>query len=138
VKHLFLKILCLSLFIPFHVHAMTAQELLDKCSHLPNNSAKEESPQRTVSRIMDAGSCAGFVGGVISGINLIGNMMMQKKIIEYNFFCLPQAAHSQELLNLTLEHIKKNKKLASSRAEVAVFHIFNSKFSCAEKAQDKS
>jgi len=134
VKHIVKFIFCMAVLTSFNVQAMTGEELLTKCSNIQESNVKDKnSSKQTVSKILDAGSCAGFVGGVISGINLVGNMMLQKKIIEYNFVCLPKAVHSQQLLNIVLDDIEKDKKLAEVRAELAIFHIFNSKFSCAKK-----
>ncbi|MDH5258190.1 MAG: Rap1a/Tai family immunity protein [Gammaproteobacteria bacterium] len=122
---------------PNMVMAMSGQELVEKCSKISAQASDTAPKQASISQIMDAGSCAGYIGGVISGVNLVGNMMMQKKIIKYNFICMPQKVHAQQLLEIAVDNIKKDPKLASSRAEVAIFDIFNSNFSCADKTKHK-
>lgn len=115
--------------LPTCASALTGGELATKCA----NSLQQESTQsnqETAARLLDMGSCAGFVGGVISGVNLVGNLLRQQDAMKRNFICLPQNTHAQALVRVVVEHISAHAEDKKLPAELAVYKAMTTKFPC--------
>ena len=114
-------------------YALTSQEFYDKCNNLYQSPGKE-TPQDAVNRALNAGSCSGFVGGMINGFNLVGNMLGQKGAVKRNFVCLPAGKQSQELLDEVIAYIKENPEKASEPVQISVYNTFVLGYPCEEFA----
>lgn len=64
-----------------NVYALTGQQFYDKCVDT-YKAPEQETAREAVGRALNAGSCSGYLGGVINGVNLVGNMLGQQKIIK--------------------------------------------------------
>lgn len=111
--------------------ALTSQQFYNKCSSA-YKAADAETPQQAVDRALDAGSCSGYVGGVINGINLIGNMLGQQKAVKKNFICLPKGLQSQALLQDVLKYIKDNQSLSQGPVQLSVYNAMTTRYPCEE------
>lgn len=114
----------------------SAQDFYKTCNDA-YKSPHAESAEEAVSRALVAGSCAGYVGGVINGINLVGNMLGQQKAVDRNFICLPAKKQSQELLVEVLDYIAGHPDIANSPAQLSVYNAFSRKYPCTGSAFEK-
>lgn len=120
------------LLLSSHAMALTGQEYIDKCDPeaLKGQSA---DPQAALKRALDAGSCTGFTGGVMQGINFIGNMLQSQKAMSKNFICLTDEVHALGLVEIAYNHIKGKEKLLGLPAQAGIYEALVSKYPCPEK-----
>lgn len=114
-----------------NVYALTGQQFYDKCVDT-YKAPEQETAREAVGRALNAGSCSGYLGGVINGVNLVGNMLGQQKIIKKNFICLPQGKQAQELLQQALDYIKANPKMAEVPAQLSIYNVMAASYPCQE------
>jgi len=110
--------------------ALSGEAFLQKCQRVTVAPEKGESPQEIVNRALDAGSCAGFVGGAIKGINLVGNMLLQKKLIKHNFICLPQGVQANTLLAELVNHLASSPPEMEAPVQMHLFNLFIKEYGC--------
>ena len=67
--------------------AISAEEFYAKCNSV-HQAKDSETTQQSIHRALDTGSCSGYIGGVINGINLVGNMLGSQGAVEKNFVYL--------------------------------------------------
>lgn len=127
---IFTLIAVLLTMLPTGASALTAGELAKKCTDSLQQGSTNQPTQETAARLLDAGSCAGFVGGVISGVNLVGNLLRQQDAMKRNFICLPQNTHAQALVRVVIEHITAHSEDKNVPAELAVYKAMILKFPC--------
>lgn len=116
-------------------HSYSAQEFSDNCRDA-YKSTEGETAEDAVSRALVAGSCAGYVGGVINGINLVGNMLGQQKAVDKNFICLPEKKQSQALVYEVLEYIDQHPTLANSPVQLSIYNAFSKLYPCSPSDSD--
>ena len=80
----------------------------------------------------DAGSCSGFVGGVIQGVNLIGNLLRAQNAIERQFICLPEGLQAAQLLEAVLVDLRKRPDDIAAPAELHIYRTIGTKYPCAK------
>jgi hypothetical protein len=114
-------------------YALTGQEFHDKCQGLYTSPGKE-TPQEAVSRALNAGSCSGFVGGMIEGVSLIGRMLEHKGAVKKNFICLPPGKKSQQLLEEVLTYVENNPKVAGEPVQVSIYNTFAESYPCIDNS----
>lgn len=90
-----------------------------------------------MTKALDMGSCSGMVGGVVNGVNLVGNMLGRQGAIKKNFICLPENIKATDLLNETLEYIEKNEKHHKLAAHLSVYAFMTEKYPCKEFSGEK-
>ncbi len=122
--------------LPLPGFAMTGHDVYEKCTASVQQPPASESTQKAITRFLDAGTCAGFVGGVLSGVNLVGEMMRQQNIIKRNFVCLPENKHSQILLKELLEYLQANTEDRDLPAQLVIYKVFSQKYPCQEASAD--
>lgn len=115
-------------------YALTGGEILEKCKASISPPPNSEPTQKAISRFLDAGTCAGYVGGVLSGVDLVGSMMQQQKLANRNFICVPTNIHSQLLLKEVVEYIEKNPKEKGTPAQLVIYQLFSKKYPCTANA----
>ncbi|BCG66007.1 MAG: hypothetical protein methR_P3879 [Methyloprofundus sp.] len=109
--------------------ALTGDDIYKKCSKALD-VPKNEKQQQAITRFLDVGTCAGFVGGVLSGVNLVGDMMQQQGIVKRNFICLPKEQHSQALLKEVIHYLDEHKNELKLPAQVIIYKAFSQKYPC--------
>ncbi|BBB29153.1 Rap1a/Tai family immunity protein [Neptunomonas japonica] len=121
----------ISLFSSAQAFAISAQQFYDKCHNI-NQSKSQETPSQAVTRALEAGSCTGYVGGVINGVNLVGNMLGQQKAVKKNFICLTKNTQIQELLYESLQYIKEHEKLSDAPVQISIYNAMTANYPCTE------
>jgi len=120
----------LLLFLMESVFAFTGEQLVDKCNASFNNDPNKQSVANVLEKALDSGSCVGFVGGVIHGVNLVGSMLEKQGATKKNFICLPEGVHAKGLVKTTLAHFKKNPKELKLPAQLGIYNTFAKKYPC--------
>lgn len=111
-------------------HAYTSTEFLKKCE-TAHKAVPNEKPQQSVNRALDFGACTGFVGGVVSGVDLIGNLLRSQKAIKQNFICLPPNKPANELLQEVISYIKQNQKSqGNAPAQLSIYNALAPRYRC--------
>jgi hypothetical protein len=121
----------ISLFSSTQAFAISAQQFYDKCNNI-NQSKSQETASEAVTRALEAGSCTGYVGGVINGVNLVGNMLGQQKAVKKNFICLTKKKQVQELLYESLQYIKEHENLRDAPAQISIYNVMTANYPCKE------
>ncbi len=128
MKHRILQALLLLSFAT-NSQAYTAQEFLQRCDNL-TTAQERETTQEIADRAMNFGACSGFVGGVISGVDLIGKLLEQKNLIPHGFICLPPNKPANTLLAEVLTYLRDNPEQQSSNAQLAVYNAVATAYPC--------
>lgn len=90
-----------------------------------------EKQEEAIRRFLDAGTCGGFIGGVVAGINLIGAILVNQGGLKNNLICVPPNLHAQQLVNIIVQDIKvKNKKLGEESAQIAIYQSLRKRYPC--------
>lgn len=110
--------------------AFTGEQLIDKCNASFKDDPNKQSAAKILGKALDSGSCAGFVGGVIQGVNLVGSMLQKQGAAKKNFICLPKGLHAKDLVTMTLAHFKKNPKELKLPAQLGIYNAFAKKYPC--------
>ncbi len=108
----------------------TGQDFVQRCKNLNQAKQKGETVQQIVDRALDMGSCAGFVGGVINGINLVGNMLRQQKAMDKNFICLPQGIQANTLVNELINYLETRTNDINAPLSLHIYNKFVSQYPC--------
>ncbi len=117
--------------VSFNSQAFSVSNFIQKCS-TAHQSKPDETPQQTVNRALDAGSCGGFVGGVISGVNLVGNILIKQNVMPNNFICLPPKKQVNELLVEVLKYMNNTPELHGAPAQLGVYNALATTYTCAK------
>jgi len=125
-----LIMICCLFFIQSSAFAFTAGELAEQCRVTQQKLPEKEAGEKAIKRFLDTGTCAGYVGGVIAGVNLAGAMMMEQKVMKTNFICMPRKYHAQQLVKMFLDYMDENKKYAKESAQLTVYNVFRKRFPC--------
>jgi len=134
----FLFIFTLMLLLPAsYAHAISGKAFYDKCSKALSNTEHGETPQEAVNRALNAGSCTGYVGGTIKGINLVGNMLMSKGKIKRNFICLPEGIQANKLLMDLLGYLYSKPDELNAPVQMHLYNKFTTQYPCAAPATKK-
>ncbi len=88
--------------------------------------------QRMLAVALDSGACAGFVGGVVQGVNLVGGMLMMQGAAKKNFICASEQVHARQLVEVTLKFIKANPDMAKLPAHINVYEALSREYPCKE------
>lgn len=121
------------LLIQVNANALTSHELVEKCKVALEQLPDSESKETAVKRFLDVGTCGGYIGGVVAGVNLVGAMLVQQKAIEKNFICTPERLHAQKLMKTLINYVDKNKKLKKEAAQLVIYKMLVEKFPCSKK-----
>lgn len=124
-------IILMSLLNSTQAFAISAQQFYDKCHNI-NQSKKQETPNEAVTRALEAGSCTGYIGGVINGVNLVGNMLGRQKAVKKNFICLTKNKQVQELLIESLDYIKHHENLQAAPVQLSIYNAMATNYPCKE------
>jgi len=126
-----LPCLTLALLLPCtNAQAISGKAFYDKCSKALSNPEQGETPQEAVNRALNAGSCTGYVGGTIKGINLVGNMLMAKGKIKRNFICLPEGIQANKLLVDLLGYLYSKPAELNAPIQMHLYNKFTKKYPC--------
>lgn len=115
----------------------TGAEFLEGCSKATGAAPKGETPQQTVNRALQAGTCVGYVGGVINGLNLVGNMLRQQGGMKKNFICISEKVQAPKLLQLLLSDLEKQTANMDAPVQLHIYRVFTQHYPCAEDAAPK-
>ena len=128
-----LPCLALALLLPCtNAQAISGKAFYDKCSKALSNPEQAETPQEAVNRALNAGSCTGYVGGTIKGINLVGNMLMAKGKLKRNFICLPEGIQANKLLMDLLGYLYKKPAELDAPIQMHLYNKFTKEYPCTE------
>lgn len=120
------------LMLSSQAQALTGQEYVDKCN--PKALSSQPSKQQAaLEQALDAGSCTGFTGGVVQGINFIGTMLRAQQAITKNFICLNNEVHALGLVEVAYNHIKASEKLLGMPAQAGIYEALVSAYPCTAK-----
>lgn len=117
-------------FLSVQAKALSSQEYYQKCKD-SYRTKTSESPQQAVDRALSTGSCTGYIGGVINGINLVGSMLRKQKALDKNFICLSQKKQANELLEEVLDYIENHKQYADAPVQLSIYNHMAKTYSCA-------
>lgn len=121
------------LFSTGSVFGFTGGQLADKCNASFKSNPNEQDAGKVLELALDSGSCAGFVGGVIQGVNLVGSMLRKQGATKKNFICLPPGVHARDLTKIILDHYKKNPADVKAPAQIGIFNVFTKKYPCQQE-----
>ncbi|HHH36811.1 MAG TPA: hypothetical protein ENK48_08315 [Gammaproteobacteria bacterium] len=130
MRHLYPAAAIVLFCFPIAAQALTGNEFLLRCKDVNHAKKGRETIQEVVDRALDAGSCAGYVGGVINGINLVGNMLRQQKAMKKNFICLPQGMQASALVKQMVEYLEKNPKTLKAPVSLHIYNHFARSYPC--------
>lgn len=125
------SLLLMLFFVSQQASAISAEQFYKKCHNI-HQAGETETVQQSVNRALDAGSCGGYIGGVINGVNLVGNMLASQGAVKKNFICLPEGKQAQGLLVEVLQYIKANKNLSGAPVQLSVYNALSESYSCKE------
>lgn len=108
----------------------TGAQLVDKCNASFKEDPNNQDAAKVLEMALDSGSCAGFVGGVIHGVNLVGSMLQKQGATKKNFICLPKGLHAKDLVRITLDYFKKNSEDTQAPAQLGIYNAFAKKYPC--------
>jgi hypothetical protein len=114
--------------------AFSGSQLVEKCDASFAGNPNKQDNSRVLEIALDSGSCAGFIGGVVHGVNLVGSMLQKQGATNKNFICLPKGLHATNLVKITLMHYKQNPQDADLPAQLGVFNAFVKKYPCGDPA----
>lgn len=114
---------------PFASAGFTGSDFVQKCRDV-NLAKSAESSQEAVNRALDMGSCGGFVGGVVQGVNLVGDMLQAQGASNRNFICSPRELHPMDIIRLVSEYIQKNPRFEKLSAQSAVYAAMIGRYPC--------
>ncbi len=124
-------ILLLWLFvIQSNAYALTSADLVGKCKVALEQLPEAESKQAAVKRFLNVGTCGGYIGGVVAGINLIGAMLVQQKAIKQNFICTPEGLHAQQLVKMLISYVDRHQKLENETAQLIIYKMLLDRYPC--------
>ena len=109
--------------------AISAEEFYAKCNSV-HQAKDSETTQQSIHRALDTGSCSGYIGGVINGVNLVGNMLGSQGAVQKNFICLPEGKQAQELLVEVLQYIQANPTLSVAPAQLSIYNALSKHYPC--------
>jgi len=124
------------LTITSQAFALSSLQFLEKCRKAHVHK-KTDTPQKIVTKALDMGSCSGMVGGVVNGVNLVGNMLGRQGAIKKNFICLPENIKATDLLIEALGYIEKNKQHHNLAAHLSIYAFMTGKYPCDEFSGEK-
>lgn len=134
----FLPCLALFLLLPgSYAHAISGKAFYNKCSKAVSSTKQGETPQEAVTRALNAGSCTGYVGGTINGINLVGNMLMTDGKLKRNFICLPEGIQANKLLMELLSYLYSKPAELNAPVQMHLYNKFTKEYPCAEPSKAK-
>lgn len=113
-----------------YAYGFSGAQLVDKCNVSLDDNPNKQNNAKMLELALDSGTCAGFVGGIIHGVNLVGSMLQKQGATTKNFICLPNGIHAKDLTRITLEHFRKNPADLKSPAQLGVFNAFTTKYPC--------
>ncbi|WP_177418190.1 Rap1a/Tai family immunity protein [endosymbiont of Lamellibrachia barhami] len=125
-----LTALPLILMLSGNAYALSGQDYLDKCKKAITTPLEKETAQQAVNRALDAGSCGGFLGGTLGGMNLVGNMLLHKKALKRNFVCLDEGKQINELMKEFLVYLEGKPKDMKAPVQMHIFNHFSKKYYC--------
>lgn len=126
-------IFCLFLFFALqNAWAFTGEQFLNKCDQVHQIKSTTETIQESIDRALDAGSCTGFVGGVIQGVNLAGDLLRAQNVIRRQFICLPTGIKAANLLEIVLQDLRKQPDDINAPAQLHIYRSIGKKYSCDE------
>lgn len=128
-----LLVLAVLVFTANPVFGFTGAQLVEKCNASFAENPNSQSSAKVLAMALDSGSCAGFVGGVIHGVNLVGSMLQKQGATTKNFICLPKGLHAKDLVRTTLDHFSSHPSDAKGPAQLGVFNGFMRKYPCKDK-----
>lgn len=131
-KQVFLLVAILLLVVE-PAFAFTGAQLVSKCNASFKEDPNKQNATRVLEMALDSGSCAGFVGGVIQGVNLVGSMLQKQGATKKNFICLPEGLHAKDLVKITLVYFKENPQDNQSPAQLGIFNAFAKKYPCQDR-----
>ena len=119
--------------MPNVASALTSGELAGKCQSALQALPESESKKAAVTRFLNVGTCSGYIGGTVAGINLVGTMLQQQKVVKQNFICAPKGLHSQQLLKMFVTYVDRNKKLKKEPSQFVIYKMLREKYPCKPK-----
>jgi len=108
----------------------TGAQLIDKCNASFKDDPNRQSAPKVLGMALDSGSCAGFVGGVIQGVNLVGSMLQKQGATKKNFICLPRGVHAKDLVKIILAYFKANPDDLHLPAQLGIYNAFAKQYPC--------
>lgn len=119
--------------VPLSAQAITGKVFLEQCDAAFAKPAKDDDPQRTATKLVEAGTCVGYIGGTISGIGLMSGLMKQQNVIKKNLICLPKTLTPRELYNQVAKVIREDKNKADKQVRVYVYEHFVRNYPCPDE-----
>lgn len=112
-------------------------EFLQHCNEATGAPAQGETPQQTVNRALQAGTCVGYVGGVINGLNLVGNMLRQQGGVKKNFICIGKKVQAPKLLKDLLGELEKQPQDMEAPVSLHIYRVFTERYPCADEVAEQ-
>lgn len=109
--------------------AFTGADFVEKC-HDVNLAKGAETPQQAINRALDMGSCGGFVGGVVQGVNLVGELLQAQRAAPHNFICAPSELHPMDIVREVSGYISQHAEMKNLPAQAAVYSAMVTKYPC--------
>ena len=123
-------LIALLLLLAGPAYGFTGAQLMDKCNASFKENPNKQSVAKTLELALDSGSCAGFGGGVIQGVNLVGSMLQKQGATKKNFICLPKGLHAKDLVKTVLAYFKTNPEDLNLPAQLGIYNTFAKQYPC--------
>lgn len=125
-------IIFLLALLPLTSHAISSETFYNQCKSAFQPPAEGEENRRTAERLIEAGTCVGFVGGTVSGINLMSNLMRQQNLIRKNLICMPPGNNPRQMMSEVISYLDKNADQRKLPLEAVIYHYFMNRYPCPE------
>ncbi|MDH5302109.1 MAG: Rap1a/Tai family immunity protein [Gammaproteobacteria bacterium] len=102
--------LLLLVFLPLSAQAITGDAFMKQCDAAFTKPDKDTPPQVAATRLIEAGTCVGYVGGALSGIALMSSLMREQNVIKKNLICLPGTVTPRDMYDQVMKEIRADKK----------------------------
>ncbi len=112
--------------------AMTSEQLVGACKNSQQKLAQDAKREDAIRKLLDTGTCAGFIGGAVSGINVVGSLMKQQGVTKRDLICLPTDISPPQLVNMFVKHIDSHPEEKQLPAQLGIYRYFVSNFPCKE------
>ena len=130
-----LPILLLTILPMSAAHAVTGQDFLKQCDNAFAKPDKDTDAQRTAAKLVEAGTCVGYIGGTVSGIAIMSALMKQQNVVTRNITCPPPGLTPRDMYNQVTELMRKDKDNDKKHVPVYVYEHFSKTYPCAEDAK---
>ncbi len=132
MRHIIGVATALMLLVWAPAHALTSEQLINACKNSQQKLPQDAQREDAIRKLLDTGTCAGFIGGAVSGINVVGSLMKQQGVTKRDLICLPKDISPPQLVDMFVKHVDSHPEEKKLPAQLGIYRYFVGNFPCKE------